>query len=132
MMLKTGRGFRVALDSNPSQRKGIFATDLADLRAKTIERFKLGKSAKTLSFYLEDFTEVEDDEYFDSIPGILRIFSYDYVCCIVFKLVTIYFVITVLANEALKIFIRGTHDKHFFPCQLVFFTTHLHKRSFEL
>ena len=42
------------------------------------------------------------------------------VCCIVFKLVTIYFVITVLANEALKIFIRGTHDKHFFPCQLVF------------
>ena len=67
----------MALDSNPSQRKGIFATDLADLRAKTIERFKLGKSAKTLSFYLEDFTEVEDDEYFDSIPGILRIFGYD-------------------------------------------------------
>jgi len=70
MAQETGRGFRVALDSNLAQRKGIFAVDLSDLKAKTISRFKLKNTPPgKLKLFLEDSTELDDDEYLLSLPG---------------------------------------------------------------
>ena len=47
-------------------RKGIVAGSLSDL--KSIGAAKLGLVRRDLSVYLEDGTEVDDEEYFSSLP----------------------------------------------------------------
>jgi len=64
-----GKGYRVALDVNLAHRKGIFATSLSQLKEKCIERFKLNLKADNLNLFLEDGTEIEDDEYFQQVQA---------------------------------------------------------------
>ncbi|XP_023345154.1 DNA fragmentation factor subunit beta [Eurytemora carolleeae] len=62
-----GQGYRVALEHHVERRKGIFAENLLDLRAKTKDRFQLKQKPEKLNIFLDDGTEVEDDEYLKTI-----------------------------------------------------------------
>jgi len=64
-----GKGFRVALDTNLAHRKGIFATNLEQLKQKVIQRFKLKLCPEKINLFLDDGTEIEDDDYFAEIKS---------------------------------------------------------------
>jgi len=58
----------VTLEDKRYRRKGIFAVDISDLKTKTIQRFKLPQKTD-IKIFLEDGTEVEDDDYLESVPA---------------------------------------------------------------
>ena len=63
------RGFRVALSSNISQRKGICCSNLAELKQKVVIKFaSVTEDCDKIEILSEDGTEIDDDEYFESLP----------------------------------------------------------------
>ena len=59
------KGFRITLDTDLTKRKGVACQSLHELRSKISIKFSLDK---TFKIFTEDFTEIDDDEYFLSIP----------------------------------------------------------------
>eukprot|EP00092_Neocalanus_flemingeri_P021125 GFUD01022890.1.p1 GENE.GFUD01022890.1~~GFUD01022890.1.p1 ORF type:complete len:359 (+),score=78.09 GFUD01022890.1:43-1119(+) len=63
------RGFRVALNSDITRRKGICCTNLIELKRKISIKFISLEESDKLRIFTEDGTEIDDDEYFMSIPS---------------------------------------------------------------
>ena len=59
------KGFRITLDTDLRKRKGVACQSLLELRSKISIKFSLDE---TFKIFTEDFTEIEDEEYFLSIP----------------------------------------------------------------
>ena len=59
------KGFRIALDTDPRKRKGVACQNLLELKSKISIKFSLNENFKIL---MEDGTEIDDEEYFCSIP----------------------------------------------------------------
>ena len=63
------RGFRVALSCDIAQRKGISCRSLAELKTKVAKKFTTIAECGKLDIFSEDGTEIDDEEYFDSLPA---------------------------------------------------------------
>lgn len=64
--MKSPKAYKIQ-DVNRKTRKGVVARSLANLRKKGIE--KLGVDEDGCRVCTEDGTEVEDEEYFQSLPA---------------------------------------------------------------
>lgn len=59
------KGFRITMDTNLRKRKGVACQSLLELRSKISIKFSLDEN---FNIFTEDFTEIDDEEYFSSIP----------------------------------------------------------------
>ena len=59
------KGFRITLDTDLGKRKGVACQSLLELKSKISSKFSLNEGFK---IFTEDFTEIDDEEYFLSIP----------------------------------------------------------------
>ena len=64
-----GRGFRVALLTAPARRVGLCCSSLAGLRDRVRQRFPGWQAAHQVRIFTADGTEVEDEEYWASLPS---------------------------------------------------------------
>ena len=68
MEIAVSRGFRVALKTDITRRKGICCTNLAELKTKIRTKFEIIEKSEEIKIFSEDGTEIDDEEYFMSLP----------------------------------------------------------------
>lgn len=66
--MTTSKGFKVT-DGDRKTRVGVAAKDLEELKAKTIQKFKLKLTPSEINFQLPDGTFVETDDYLQTLKS---------------------------------------------------------------
>ena len=61
------KGFKVSINTSSDTKKGIGAKSLKDLQEKIIKKFELS-SKIGIHIFLNDGTEIDDEEYFQRLP----------------------------------------------------------------
>ena len=70
----TPKGFRVALQSDITKRKGICCRNLKELKKKICDKFPgIIENSEKLKVFSEDGTEIDDEEYFQSLADNTRL-----------------------------------------------------------